>query len=88
MVTPEKYIGKTVKMKGTFAQYHDEAADKYYFACIIKDAMACCSQGMEFELSPEYAYPADGSEICVVGTFDTYVEGEYTYCTLRDARLV
>ena len=24
----------------------------------------------------------------VVGTFDTYMEGEYMYCTLRNAELV
>lgn len=92
MVTPEKYIGKTVKMKGTFAQYHDEAADKYYFACIIKDAMACCSQGMEFVLNKKYKFPKDypkeGDKICVIGVFQTYKEGKDTYCTLTNARIV
>ncbi|MBR4528913.1 MAG: hypothetical protein IKO80_01415 [Lachnospiraceae bacterium] len=88
MTVPDEYIGKSIKMAGQCSVYLDEATGKTYYACIIQDATACCSQGMEFELSPEYAYPADGSEICVVGTFDTYVEGEYTYCTLRDARLV
>ena len=39
MVTnPGDYIGKTVKMKGMYSVYHDESTDKYYFACIIKDA--------------------------------------------------
>lgn len=33
-------------------------------------------------------YPAEGGDICVVGVFDTYQEGEYTYCTLKDARIV
>jgi hypothetical protein len=26
-------------------------------------------------------------KICVTGVFDTYREGEYTYCTLRNAKL-
>ena len=90
--TPENYIGKTVKMDGKFALYHDEAADKYYFACIIADATACCSQGIELVLTDDYTYPddypAEGGDICVVGVFDTYQEGEYTYCTLKDARIV
>ena len=38
MTSPEDYIGKTVKMKGMYSVYHDESTDKYYFACIIKDA--------------------------------------------------
>ena len=90
MTSPENYLGKTVKMDGTFASYHDEASDKYYFACIIQDATACCSQGIEFVLTEDYSYPDDypteGDEICVVGVFDTYTEGEFTYCTLRNAK--
>ncbi len=93
MVTaPEAYVGKTVKMKGAFSVFHDETADANYYACIIKDAMACCAQGIEFELTGEYSYPDDypeeGNEVCVVGVFDTYQEGEFTYCTLRNAKLV
>ena len=92
MVSPEKYIGKTVKMKGSFAYYHDDATDVYYFACIIQDATACCAQGIEFILTDDYVYPDDypevSDEICVVGIFDTYMEGNNTYCTLRNAKLV
>lgn len=41
--TPEDYVGKTVKMKGQFVFYYDEEKDQYYYACLIKDAMACCA---------------------------------------------
>ena len=92
MVSPDKYVGKTVKMKGLFAYYHDEATGNYYFACIIQDATACCAQGIEFVLSGEHSFPDDypqtGDEICVVGVFDTYREGEYLYCTLRNAAML
>ena len=85
MVSPEQYIGKTVKMDGLFAYYHDESTGNYYFACIIQDATACCAQGIEFVLTEDYVYPDDypevDEEICVVGVFDTYQEGDYTYCT-------
>ncbi len=92
MAYPEDYVGKVVKMAGQFADYHDEATDTYYFACIIQDATACCAQGIEFVLTDDYVYPDDypevDDEICVVGVFDTYEEGDFTYCTLRNAKLI
>ncbi|MBQ7679339.1 MAG: hypothetical protein IJT34_05770 [Butyrivibrio sp.] len=91
MVDPDHYKGKTVKMKGQFVPYYDESTGNNYFACLISDATACCSQGIEFILTDEYSYPEDypkeGDIICVVGTFDTYMEGENMYCTLREAML-
>lgn len=89
---PENYIGKTVKMDGIFALYYDEVTYENYFACVIADAAACCSQGIEFVLTDDYIYPDDypkeGEDICVVGVFDTYQDGGYTYCTLKNARLL
>lgn len=91
MVTPGDYMGKVIKMSGPFSVYTDETTGKNYFACVIQDATACCAQGIEFELGGDYVYPdnypAVGSEITVSGTFDTYEEDGYTYCTLRDAVL-
>ncbi|MBQ8117911.1 MAG: hypothetical protein IJ147_07645 [Lachnospiraceae bacterium] len=62
-----------------------------YYACIIQDATACCAQGMEFVLTEDYHYPEDypeeGQEIAVVGIYDTYMEGDYKFCTLRNAVL-
>ena len=92
LTVPENYIDKKIKMKGAFSIYHDEVTEVYYFACIIADATACCSQGIEFVLSGEHVYPDDypelGSEITVKGTFSTYMEGENMYCTLKDAELM
>jgi len=89
MYTPEKYIGKVVKAKGQFSVYHDNAQDKDYFAVLIKDAAACCSQGIEFVWDGEHVYPDDypeiGKEITVMGTFDTYEEDGATYCQLLQA---
>lgn len=91
MVTPDDYIGKTVKMEGMYTVYHDEATGKIYHACIIADATACCSQGIEFLLTDDYTYPDDYPEefedVCIVGVFDTYLEDGATYCTLKDARI-
>ncbi len=91
MTTPDNYLGKTVKMKGQFAVYHDEMTDKYYFAVVIADATACCQQGLEFVLDSESVYPADypkeGSNITVTGIFGTYDEDGSTYCQLTSATI-
>jgi len=92
MLYPNEYVGKTIKMRGLYSVYYDESVDKYYHACIISDATACCAQGIEFELKDEGQYPDENAmgieEICVIGRFDTYQEDECTYCTLRDAVIV
>ena len=91
MEEPERYIGQTVKMSGTFSVYEDESSGNIYFSCMVQDATACCAQGIEFVLSDATYpddYPKEGDEISVVGVFDTYEEDEYTYCTLRNAKLV
>lgn len=91
MYAPEEYIGKTVKMDGLFSVYQDQSTGNNYFACVIQDAAACCAQGIEFQLSDDYVYPEDypevGDSVSVIGVFDTYQEGDYRYCTLRNARL-
>lgn len=92
MILPENYIGKDITMEGLFSTYHDEATDKYYFACIIQDATACCAQGIEFELAGDFKYPEDypkeGDIVKVRGIFETYVEDGYTYCRLSDAKML
>ncbi len=92
MSDPFAYTGQIVKMKGTFSDYYDESTDTRYLSCIIKDATACCAQGLEFETTKDFpypdAYPANGEEICVEGYFDTYLEGNCLYCVLRNAVLL
>ncbi len=90
--TPSKYIGKKIKMKGRFSYLQDDSTKNEYFSCIIADAAACCSQGIEFVLDGEHIYPNDypekGSEITVTGTFETYDENGTKYCRLGGATLV
>ena len=100
MVTPEDYVGKTVKMNGLFTLYFQMFDDEgqpdlnypYYFACVIEDATACCSQGIEFELAGEHSYPDDfpdlGSDITVIGTFEIYEENGYEYTHLAGAEMI
>ena len=91
MYEPDRYVGKRIKMNGQFAVYGNPNTGAVYTACIIMDATACCSQGLEFVLEGEHSYPADypelGTEITVVGTFQTYEENGYMDCHLVDAKM-
>lgn len=89
MLKPADYVGKTVRMQGAFSV--SEIGENRYFACIIKDATACCAQGIEFDWAGDHSYPADypkdGSDITVTGEFTTYNEGQQQYCQLKNAEL-
>lgn len=91
---PASYEGKTFKMKGEFSTSWYEPTQKNYYYIVIKDALACCSQGMEFiwedgSHTDPAEYPEPGTELEVTGIFETYEEeGEsVTYCRLRDAQI-
>lgn len=57
----------------------------------VKDAAACCAEGMEFVLEGDYTYPDDypelGAEITVIGEFQSYEENGMTWYHLVNARL-
>ena len=86
----DSYLGKTVKVKGPFS-YFQETDGREFFAVIISDATACCSQGIEFVLDGDYSYPEDypeiDTEIVVTGEFNYYKEGIITYCQLLHANM-
>lgn len=92
MTYPQTYVGKTVKMRGIFAYYHDEQTDQYYFGCIIQDATACCAQGIEFILTDDYLfpddYPKEGEIVTVAGEFFIYKENGLDYFTLKNSKLL
>ncbi|MCR4616744.1 MAG: hypothetical protein K5669_01015 [Lachnospiraceae bacterium] len=89
MARPNDYIGKTIKMTGLYSYYYDENSGKEYHACIIEDALACCSQGIEFVPTDNYKYPDDfpenGGYVTVTGVFDIYLEADFAFMTLRNA---
>ena len=97
MSNPQKYMGKRVVMRGQFSFYQPmdgdgkPIPDRIYCSCVIADATACCSQGLEFDLANKPAsledYPAAGDDIEVSGTFSTYEEGGFTYCRLINAAM-
>ncbi len=84
---PSEYVGKTFRMKGAADIYKDKKTKKTYYSCIIKDAAACCANGLEFKLSDKNSYPKRDEEVTVYGVFDTYKEDKVTYCVIKNAKL-
>ena len=85
---PDSYLGNTVKMTGTYMLYHDDYTGNDYHVCLVQDVTACCSQGLEFVLTPpNAAYPTSGELITIIGEFSTYEEDGLVYCTLKNAEL-
>ncbi len=91
--SPEEFIGKRIKMKGVFASYLDEDINRRFFGCVIQDALACCSQGLAFELESPRKYPKEfpkeGSPITLVGTF-AYESDEdgFAFPIIKKAKII
>ena len=92
LIMPEDYVEKNIKVKGWFEVYTNPETAELFYAVVVPDATACCQQGIEFVLDDSYSFPDDypkyGDDVTVIGEFDTYVDGGYTYCTLRNAKIV
>lgn len=91
---PENYIGKKVKMGGAYYVATNEEVQKNYHYVIISDATACCTQGIEFvwddgsHVYPD-EYPAEGTEVEVVGIFESYIDEDdgMQYCRLKNSSM-
>lgn len=71
--TPEHYLDKTVRMQGELAVYPANPAlgiDAFY-TVVIRDATACCQQGLEFVWDGG-TLPEPDTELRVTGTFAAY----------------
>lgn len=84
MSMPDAYLGKTVKIAGPYYASYWEATNKCYHHIMIEDAIACCSQGVEFKVeSNAFAYPdnypSNDTWIEIVGTFRSYDEEGLLY---------
>ncbi|WP_147634998.1 hypothetical protein [Treponema pectinovorum] len=80
MLDPEEYENKTFKMRGNFIKFTDPEGNPA-FGVIIKDALACCQQGLEFHYDFKKE-PAEGQLITVTGKYTvTKVQNDmfYTY---------
>ncbi len=88
MTSPEDYVGKTIKMEGTYYASYWEGTGKYYHCVLISDAAACCQNGIEFvwdddtHVYPD-EYPPDNTVIELTGVFELYEEEGQTYCHIK-----
>ena len=92
--SPDDYVGKKIKMRGAYTTASSSATNLTYHYVIIKDATQCCAQGLEFvwgdgshDLSE---YPEDGTEVEVIGVYETYTEPEdpdFLYSRVKDATM-
>ena len=85
---PDTYIGKSVRISGPLDVFADEVYGQTHYVCLIEDATACCTQGIEFDFADkETILPPTGTIVTVSGTFDTYMIDMFLYCVLRNAEL-
>jgi len=91
---PEDYVGKKIKMRGAYTTASSEKTDLTYHYVIISDATQCCSQGIEFVWGDgshdASEYPELGTEIEVIGVYETYTEKEdpdFVYSRAKDATM-
>ena len=93
LISPERYDGKVIRMKGTFEVFEYEEGGVLHrsFACVVRDSTACCVQGMEFALAGEARYPDDypstGSDIIITGRYKKEIIDGLIYTKLVDCAI-
>ena len=88
-VNPGTYIGRLVRMNGSFATFEVRPGEKKGTACIIKDAAACCAAGLEFSLAEKpKKLPWEDSAIAVEGVFTVEKEAGLEFAVLKNARFL
>ncbi|MBR5962460.1 MAG: hypothetical protein IKZ98_15855 [Clostridia bacterium] len=89
MYDPGPYLGKVIRVRGYYSFFREPSNGNVYYACVIPDATACCTQGMEFVPFTEPEDPdhflSDNADITVTGRLETYVEDGSFYLHLVDA---
>lgn len=93
MIDPKSYIGKSFKIRGNYYSSYSKDKDVYYHFCMIKDAAACCAQGLELlwadeKMNRHENCPEEDTLVTVEGVFETYEEGPNTYGRIKDAKIV
>lgn len=74
-MSPEEYVGKTVKLTGVYSSFFDENLNYTYRACTVSDNTSCCAQGIYFELgetADPSRLPENGEEVTIEGEFQLY----------------
>ena len=88
MSNVNKYLGKKIKISGSYSAFYAEENDKYYsYVITYMDPTFCCSEGMEFSWKGDHKYPDDypeeGTPIEVIGELKSYEESGNRYSYLE-----
>ena len=75
MMQPEVYKDKIIKIAGDYYRLPDNKGNMTN-AVIIRDALACCQQGMEFVWDFGETVPAQETHITVIGPFKITTDSE------------
>lgn len=88
-LSPDEYVGKTLRLKGAFRSFYDEERDVLYMACFVSDATLCCAQGIYLlpDVRPSAeSLPPDGAAVTVEGVVAPFtMEDGYETCRLEHA---
>ena len=86
--------GKIVKIKGDYTPFFRKEKQKLYHNVIVRDATACCKEGLEFVWGDgnhfDSEFPPSGTEVIVTGVFELYYEDdkmEVQSIRLKDASM-
>jgi hypothetical protein len=63
MVNADDYLGKTVKIRGSYNAMLSDLTNQYCHLVIIGDATSCCEIGIEFVWNGSHEYPEDYPEV-------------------------
>lgn len=90
MNDPRPFLNKVIKVAGYYTCFEDTTLGTVYHACMIPDAAACCSQGLEFVWGGNHGpadYPQEATDIVVTGRLEMYEENGSNYLHLVDAEV-
>jgi len=76
---PERYVGKTIRVAGTYQPFYWDEEDRYFHDLIVESQAGCCPKILEFILSGD-DYPMAGAMIELVGIYSSYeLDGQILY---------
>ena len=90
MMNPDDYIGKTIRVNGSYLYMFDDATGLYYHFVMGGGGDNCCGMGFEIRLSGDFVFPDDypdiNAMIDVTGVLNEYEElGRlYLYLAIDD----
>lgn len=86
MYNPTEYLGKVVRVQGSFYYEYYQELDMKFFAILLMDETDCCMAFAEVEIQDGVEYPQVGQECMLIGEVKTkIIDGqEYAYLDVSE----